>query len=133
MNKLIVFGLLSAIILAGACFFPWVTVESKSIVVSGVEAEGTNFGKPGYLHFIFIGLYIIFLVLNRLWSRRVNLFISTLNLTWAVRNFILISTCRAGECPEKHIAIYIMLISSIAMIVPVLFADAKIRETTDTE
>ncbi len=46
-------GLLCAVALVGACFFPWVTIENKNIIVSGVEASGTAFGKPGYFHLMF--------------------------------------------------------------------------------
>ena len=49
-------AIVSAIVLITACFFPWVTVESKNIVVSGVDATGTSFGKPGYMHFLMSAL-----------------------------------------------------------------------------
>ena len=41
------FAIGAAIVLMAACFFPWVIIESKNIMVSGVEAKGTSFGKPG--------------------------------------------------------------------------------------
>jgi len=127
MNKMILFGLFAAVVLIVACFFPWVTIESKSIIVSGVASEGTYFGKPGYMHFIFTVPYIFLLLYNKLWSRRVNVFICALNLTWSIRNYIVISTCQAGICPQKQPAIYLILISSILMMIAVLFADAKIK------
>ena len=127
MNKMILLGLFAAVVLIVACFFPWVTIVSKSIIVSGVASEGTYFGKPGYLHFIFTIPYILLLLNNKLWSRRVNVFICALNLTWSIRNFIVISTCQAGICPQKQPALYLVLISSIFMMIAVLFADAKMK------
>lgn len=118
-------GLLASLTLIVSCFFPWVTIESKDIVVSGVEATGTTFGKPGYLHFILTGLIILMGLINRLWSIRVSLFLNAFNMAWAIRNFFVISTCYGGECPVKHTALYLVLISSILMMASVLLSGVK--------
>ena len=126
-------GVAAAIILVAACFLPWVVIESKDIVVTGVESTGTAFGKPGYFHFIFAGLYLLLVLINRVWSKRVNIFVSGFNVAWAVRNFMIISICYGGECPIKQSGLYIMLISSIAMLISVLFSDAAVKEKTIEE
>ena len=118
-------GVAAVIALIVSCFMPWVVIESKDIVVSGVESTGTNFGKPGYFHLFFAALYLVFALINRLWSKRVNIFISAFNVAWAVRNFAIISACYGGECPEKKVCLYLALISSILMLVSVLFSGAK--------
>jgi hypothetical protein len=115
-------GILAAIGLIVACFFPWVIIESRHIIVSGLESAGTTFGKPGLLHLVFAGLYIILFLIGRVWSRRLNMVIALFNLAWAVRNFILISTCSGGECPVKQPALYVLLAASIIMLVSVLSA-----------
>ena len=43
----------AALLLITACFFTWIVVPSKNIVVSGVDATGTSFGRPGYFHLLF--------------------------------------------------------------------------------
>jgi hypothetical protein len=118
-------GMVAGIALIVSCFMPWVIIESRSIVVSGVESTGTNFGKPGYFHLFFAGLYLLFVLINRLWSKRVNIFISAFNIAWAVRNFAMVSACYGGECPEKKAGLYIALISSVVMLLSVLFSPAK--------
>lgn len=118
-------GVAAAIALIVACYMPWVVVESKDIVVSGVASTGTNFGKPGYFHLFFAGLYVLFVLVNRLWSKRVNIFISAFNVAWALRNFAIISACSGGECPTKQAGLYVVLISSILMLLSVLFSGAK--------
>ena len=121
-------GVIAAIVLVAACFLPWVVIESKDIVVTGVESTGTAFGKPGYFHIFFTGLYLLFVWINRLWSKRVNIFVSGFNVAWAVRNFMIISICYGGECPVKQAGLYIVLISSIVMLISVLFSDAAVKE-----
>src|SRR5262245_20435182 len=106
-------GILSAILLIISCFSPWVCIVSKNITVSGVDATGTNFGKPGYFHFIMTALYIILTLIPKVWSQRTNLLICAFNLGWAIRNFIIIPVCQMGECPEKKSGLYLSLIASI--------------------
>lgn len=118
-------GVAVAIALIVACYMPWVVVESKDIVISGVDSTGTNFGKPGYFHLFFAGLYLLFVLINRLWSKRVNIFISAFNVAWALRNFAIISACSGGECPVKKAGLYVVLVSSILMLVSVLLSGAK--------
>jgi hypothetical protein len=121
-------GLLAAVALAGACFFPWVVIESKNITVSGVESSGTSFGKPGYFHFFLAAFYIVFSFIPTVWAKRWNLLIVALNIAWAARNYLLISSCAAGDCPEKKPALFVVLISSLLMLIAALFPKVKVEE-----
>jgi len=121
-------GLLAAIALVTACFFPWVFIESKNITVTGIESPGTSFGKPGYFHFVLAAIFVVFNFTPRVWAKRMNLLITALNLGWAIRNYFLISTCAAGECPEKKAALYIVLISSFVMLLAALFPRVELAE-----
>ena len=40
-------GLAAAVLLIVSCFTPWVIIASQNIVVSGVDATGTNYGLNG--------------------------------------------------------------------------------------
>jgi len=124
-------GLFAAVVLIAACFLPWVLINSKQIVVSGVAAEGTNYGKPGYFHFLMAALFIVCSVIPRVWAKRFNLLLTALNMGWALRNFFIISICSGGECPVKQIGIYLMLISSALMLVASFFPDMKVPVRTN--
>src|ERR1700680_2087976 len=100
-------GLLAAMALVTACFFPWVFIESKNITVTGIESTGTSFGKPGYFHLFLALFYVAFNFTPRIWAKRMNLLITALNIAWAARNYFLISACAGGECPEKKVALYL--------------------------
>jgi hypothetical protein len=120
-------GAVSAIMLVIACFMPWVIIESKDIVVSGNQAEGTNFGKPAYFHFLLVVFYLFFHFKNALWAKRINLAVTALNTAWAIRNYFMVTMCRGGECPETQGAIYLVIISSLLMLVAALFPDMGSR------
>ncbi|MBD0368379.1 MAG: hypothetical protein ICV51_00875 [Flavisolibacter sp.] len=116
-----ILALCTALLLIVSCFLTWVTIPSKNILVTGVQAEGTSFGKPGLMHLFLASVYIILVLLNKIWSKRLAFFLAALNIGWALRNFLLISACHMGICPEKHAALYLVLIASIAMMITVLF------------
>jgi len=121
-------GLLAVLLLIVSCFLPWVIIPSKNIIVSGVDSTGTNFGKPGYAHFVLGFFFIILHFILKLWAKRINLIVVALNVAWAVRNFFIISMCREGECPEKQIGLWLVLTASALMLIAALFPDIQLKE-----
>ena len=111
-------SVLTAAVIITACFFTWVSVESKDFFVGGfVSSENSRFGQPGILHVAFCSIVIFFLLLNKVWSIRTAFFVAAFNLAWAVRNFVVISACSGGLCPEKHTGLYSILIGSILLLI----------------
>ncbi len=108
-----------------SCYFPWVSIESKNIVVTGFHAEAMNFGKPALLHIFLSGIFIIFILLNKIWSLRAAFFVSAFNIAWGIRNFIALSSCSGGECPIKHTALYIVLVAPVLASIFMLLIDKK--------
>ena len=121
-------GLTAGILLIAACFMVWAALPARNISISGVDATGTSFGKPGYFHLLLGGLFLVLHLIPRIWAKRTNLIATALNLAWAVRNYFVITACRAGECPEKHTGIYLVLAMSFLLLVAALFPDMKIPE-----
>ncbi len=120
-------GFIAAVVLIVSCFQPWVFIESKNITVSGIDSTGTSFGKPGYFHFLMIAFFLFFHFIPRVWAKRSNLLIVALNLAWAIRNYILISSCQMGECPVKKTAIYLLIPLSVLMLAAALFPDIDLE------
>jgi len=121
-------GLVAVMLLIVSCFLPWVIIDSQKIIVSGVDSTGTNFGKPGYTHFVLGFFFIIFHFIPKLWAKRVNLLIVALNIAWAIRNYFIISMCRVGECPEKQIGLWLVLLASVLILIAALFPGIKLKE-----
>lgn len=124
-------SILFALLLIASCFLEWITIPSKNIVVTGVDATGTNFGKPGYFHFFTSALFILLTLIPRVWAKRWNLLVIGLNSGWALRNFLLIPACSAGICPQREIGIYLMAVSSLFVLLSGLFPDMKIPASKD--
>jgi hypothetical protein len=105
-------GLVAVLLLITTCFFPWSFIVSQQITVTGMHAEGTTYGKPGLLNIFFSIIMLLLFSLPKIWAKRTNVLIAALNFAWSVRNYILLSTCMMGECPEKKIALILSLILS---------------------
>ncbi len=121
-------GLAAAILLVIACFIQWVNIESKNIIITGMDTTGTNYGRPGYFHILMAVVFSMFTLIPRLWAKRGNLPVVALNIAWAVRNFFVIASCQGGECPVKQPGLWLVLIASVIMLVSALFPDMKLKK-----
>ena len=119
-------GFLAAVLLIISCFTPWVFIASQKITVSGIDATGINLGKPAYLHFIFLFFFLLFYFTPRIWAKRMNLLVTAFNTAWAIRNFVVLGACQGGECPEKQIGLYLVLLSSLLLLLSSFFPDIKL-------
>jgi hypothetical protein len=126
-------GFTATVVLILACFFPWVFIVSKNAEISGVSADVIRLGKPGYFHFLLAAIYLFLNFTPKVWAKRWNLLVAALNLAWAMRNFILISACEAGECPEKKWALYTVLTASVIMLLAALFPRINLTPETTEE
>ena len=122
-------GLAAALLLIVSCFTPWVVIESKNITISGIDATGTNFGKPAYFHFMWTGLCLAFLFFNRLWSSRAALVFSGFNMAWAIRNFFLLSACQMGDCPAKKIGLYLVFFGSMLLFLSIMLIPTRQKDS----
>ena len=110
-------GAILSLIVIAACFIPWSYIPSLNATLTGMYTATTDFGKPGILHIAFSLIAFVLFLIPKLWSKRTNIFMCAFNLAWAVKNFMLYSMCSAGDCQEKKAGIYILLISSVLMII----------------
>ncbi len=133
MNRSQWIALTSAIVLVIACFMPWVYIAPANLIISGVDTEGTRFGIPAYLHFILAAVIILFTFIKKIWAKRFNLMFAALNLAWAIKNYIIMSRCEAGECPVKQTGIYLVLIAALTLLITTFFPNMKISVVEENE
>jgi len=108
-------GFIAALALIVICFMPWSYVVSQNIVISGMNTTGTSFGRPGLLNIIFAVLSIIFFSIPKIWAKRTNIFICMLNFAWGIKNYVLVTTCAMGDCPQKRAGVYLLLLVCLVM------------------
>jgi hypothetical protein len=124
-------GLAGVVLLVIACMLPWVEIASKNIIVTGLQAAGTNFGKPGLMNLVMSAFATIFFIIPKIWAKRANLFFCGFNLAWGVRNFIIVSTCYSGECPVKQVGLYLLIIATLIMVAAAVLPDLQLKDQPD--
>jgi hypothetical protein len=108
-------GIIAALAIIAVCFMPWVILPVRQQTITGMDATGTDFGKPGLLNIVISGATILFFLVPRIWAKRTNVFLAAVNLAWSVRNYLLVSTCLMGECPSKQPALFVLLFLALVV------------------
>lgn len=116
-----ILAFIASILMIGSCFFPWVFIESREILITGVNTTGTTYGKPGYFHIFLTGICLICLLINKNIPHKIAVFFAAFNVAWALRNYSIISGCHMGECPVKQPAIYLIIIAAVLLLTATLF------------
>ncbi|PUZ20141.1 hypothetical protein GA0116948_11430 [Chitinophaga costaii] len=128
MTKTSIIGIVSAVMVIISAFLPWITVESRHFLFTGLQTTGSAFGQPGILNIILATIAVILFGLNKTWTFRVNIFIAGFLMAWTFRNYLIFSRCEAGECPDQKIGLYLSLIGGILCFVCVVLNRQKPKE-----
>lgn len=125
-------GMAACVVLIISCFLPWAYYADSNIAN---EAERTftgffsyqyKYGKPGKFLVFFAVIILLLMILPRIWAKRTNLFLSAFTLAYAIKSYILFTSCYNAYCPEKRAGIFIMLLSTIIMMAACVFPNMKI-------
>ena len=126
-------GLAACIILIVSCFMPWAYYADAHIVneaqrtFTGFFSYQNNYGKPGKL-LVAIAVIVIALMLSpKIWAKRTNLFVCALAVGYAIKSFILYTSCYNAYCPEKKAGIFLMLIATLVMLVASAFPKLTLK------
>jgi hypothetical protein len=124
-------GIIAAIALIIICFLPWVHIPNLNITLSGLSGkvnEELTFGKQVKPHTFFCILMMIFFVINKVWAKRINVFIAFINISWAIKNYIIFSICRQGICPEKQVSLYLLVFLSVVLLICTFLPKIQVKQ-----
>ncbi len=119
-------GIIACIALIVSCFLPWVYYADINQNFTGFYSYQNQYGKPGKFLVTLGTVALVFMLLPKVWAKRANLFICALLLAYAVKTYILFSSCYNNYCPQKLFVLYLMLGSAAIMLVAAVFP--KLRE-----
>lgn len=123
-----IIGLLACTVLIISCFLPWAYYPDVQKSFSGFFSEQNMYGKPGK---IFVGMAIIsalFILLNKIWAKRIFIFVAAINIAYLLKTYLLFTTCYLTICPEKQYGLYLLIASSILLMVVAVLPDMKLVE-----
>ena len=118
-------GFAACVVLIIACFLPWTYHADINKTFTGFFSEQNIYGRPGkFLTFYAIASAVLIL-LQKVWAKRVHLFFAALTLGYAIKTYILFTSCYNAYCPDKKIGIYLMMICCVVILVAAIFPDMK--------
>ncbi len=121
------------ILLAVACFLPWTFHADIQKTFTGFYTEKNMYGRPAKFLLIFGGLSALFAFIPKLWLKRTALFMSGLNVAYGIKTFLMFGACYQGYCPEKKIGLFLMLISTILLMIAAMFPAGEIKQQPAVE
>lgn len=124
-------GILLCLALLYCTTQPLVIIESQHLVITGWKTPGTNFGQPGKFILYFAGLSLVLFALPYIWAKRFNMALAALLIAWSFRNFMVLSTCQMGDCPQKKWALYACVIISFGILMMTFLPKIKITKSEE--
>ena len=121
-------GLTACIALIVSCFLPWAYFADINEHFTGLYSYKNEYGKPGKFFILIAVVVFVFMLLPKIWAKRTNLFICAVGVGYAIKSYILFTSCYNAYCPEQKPAIFIMLVSTIVMLVAAVFPNLKLEE-----
>jgi hypothetical protein len=123
-------GIGAALLLICVCFMPWTYHADVGKNFTGFFSEKNAYGKPGKFFVIFASAYIVLALTNKVWAMRVTLFFAAFMVAYAVKSYILYTSCYNAYCPEKKAGIFLLVFCSLVLLVASLLPDIKIKSAT---
>ena len=121
-------GWFASVLLIVSCFMPWAYYADLKETFTGFYSHENLYGKPGMFLSAIAVIAFTLMYLPKVWAKRTNLFVCALGLGYAIKSYILFTSCYNAYCPEKEAGVYLMLISSIIMLVATIFPDLKMKD-----
>ena len=125
-------GILASIVLIIACFMPWTYHPDIQKTFNGFFSENNLYVKPGKVLIFFSVIAITFFAIQKLWAKRWNLLICSLNVAFAIKSFILFSGCYKGICPDKKMGLWLVLITATIMLLAASLPDMPVKKESET-
>jgi hypothetical protein len=120
-------GLIACIALIVSCFMPWAYYADLKETFTGFYSYQNNYGKHGKFLTVIAVISFTLMYLPKVWAKRINLFVCALGMGYAIKSYILFTSCYNAYCPEKKAGIYLVLIATIIMMAAAVFPDLKIK------
>ena len=121
-------GIIACITLIVSCFLPWVYYGDINQNFTGFYSYQNQYGRPGKLLVSLGTIVLIFMLLPKVWTKRANLFICALLVAYAVKTYILFSSCYNNYCPQKLFNLYLMVFCTVLMLVASIFPKMNMKE-----
>jgi hypothetical protein len=121
-------GIIAAIGLIIASFMPWTYDEGLKQTFTGFYSMQGKYGKPGKFLIGYAVIYIILCLLPKVWAKWTNIFLAGLMFAYVLTRVNLYGGCYYAYCPQKLIGLYLIIITSLIMLITAVFPNLVINK-----
>lgn len=120
----------SALLLIGFAFLPWIHLDTNNLTLTGVNDMGLNYGPRGKGHIYFAVLCLIMILIGQNWSMLIAIVVAVINVAFA-GSHLYVYRCMAGDCPQKLYGLYLAMAASLSLLVFLMYS--PVRPSTDED
>ncbi len=121
-------GVAACVVLIIACFLPWTYHADINKTFTGFFSEKNAYGKPGKFLIFYAVVSVFLILLPKVWAKRLHLFFAALTFGYAIKTYILFTSCYNAYCPDKKYGIFLMMACCISILVAAIFPDLKLKK-----
>jgi hypothetical protein len=121
-------GLAACVSLIVVSFLPWTYHADVQKYFTGFFSQNNAYGSPGKYLIFFSALAMILFLVPRIWAKRTNLFVTGILVAYAIKTYILFTSCYNAYCPDKQAGIYLVAILPLIIFACSLFPEMKIKQ-----
>lgn len=118
-------GIAACILLVISCFLPWGYYADINQTFTGFYSYQNQYGRPGKFISLMASPVLLFMLLQKVWAKRTNLFIAALLVAYGVTKYIQFGSCYNNYCPQRLIGLYLMLASVLLILLAAIFPYVK--------
>lgn len=122
-----VLGLFACALVAISCFLPWTFYPDLNKSFTGFFSEENMYGKPGKVFIFLATISAALILINRIWAKRVLLFVAAINIAYLIKSYVLFTTCYSALCPVKQYGLYLLMAGAIMLMVVSIFPDMEVQ------
>lgn len=120
-------GIAAAILLIFFCFLPWAYYPDLQENFTGFYSSHNHYGRPGKTFSFLSVVSIIMFLIPKIWARWVNQLVGVVLLAYAIKTYVLFSSCYNTICPQVKFALPAVLASSLIILICGLLSRAKVE------
>jgi hypothetical protein len=124
-------GFLACLALAICCFLPWAYYPDLHKSFTGFFSEQNMYGRPGKVFIFFAVSSVILIFINKIWAKRTLVFFAALNIGYLLKTYVIFTSCYNTYCPQKQYGLYLLILSSVVLMVVSFFPDLKVEIKDD--
>jgi len=120
-------GIVAALLLIFFCFLPWAFYPDLQENFTGFYSNHNYYGRPGRA-FVFLAVFsMVLFLIPRVWARWVNQVTGIILFAYAIKTYVLYTSCYNTICPQVKFALPAVLVSTLVILVCTLLSKAKVN------